>query len=99
MKVQAEISLYPLRTQDLSEPIEAFSQVLQRSRLEVHSGVMSTRISGRTEDVFAALQRAFADVASNYQVVLTVKLSNACPGGSPGARNSGGGRKTRKAQG
>ena len=80
MKIQAEVSLYPLRTQDLSQPIEAFCQVLQNAGLEVRSGAMSTRISGQADEVFTALQRAFAAVARDYQVVLTVRLSNACPG-------------------
>ena len=80
MTVQAEVSLYPLRTKDLSEPIGAFIRVLKHSGVEVSPGAMSTRISGEEEDVFAALRQAFTDVARDHEVVLTVKLSNACPG-------------------
>jgi len=78
MRVQAEISLYPLRTEELSEPIDRFCQALLDSGLEVESGPMSTRICGECEDVLEALQHAFTGVAQKYQVVLTVKLSNAC---------------------
>lgn len=79
MKVQAEISLYPLRTENLSEPIGAFCRALLQNGLEVDSGPMSTRISGEAKDVFGAIERAFEKTARDHQVVLSVKLSNACP--------------------
>lgn len=79
MRVQAEISLYPLRTEELSEPIEAFCRSLADNGLSVESGPMSTHISGEFRNVFRAVQRAFERAARHHQVVLSIKLSNACP--------------------
>jgi len=36
MKVQAEISIYPLRTQSLSEPVEEYCRILRDYGLEVN---------------------------------------------------------------
>lgn len=79
MRVQAEVSLYPLRTGKLSEPISAFCRSLDQEGLSIESGPMSTRISGECGDIFTALQRAFSETAQDYQTVLLVKMSNACP--------------------
>jgi len=79
MRVQAEVSLYPLRTTDLSEPIEAFCGLLKRRGLEINMGSMSTRISGDHRKVFAAIEGAFAEVAQRHEVAMTLKISNACP--------------------
>lgn len=79
MTVQAELSLYPLRTDELSRPIETLCQALSRQGLEVHPGPMSTRVAGELERVFTALGEAFAQVARDYEAVLIVKVSNACP--------------------
>jgi len=79
MNVQAELSLYPLRTDELSGPIEAFCQALSRHGLEVHAGPMSTRVAGDIERLFAGLGEAFGQVARDFETVLIVKVSNACP--------------------
>ena len=64
MTVQAEVSLFPLR---------------QGNNLNVKAGSMSSVISGDSQTVFQALQKAFEHAAKKYEVVLTVKISNACP--------------------
>ncbi len=79
MNIQAEVSLYPLRTGELSGPIEAFCEALVQSGLEVQRGPMSTRVSGDCEGVFAGLGQAFARVAEANEVVLVAKVSNSCP--------------------
>ena len=83
MRVQAEMSLYPLRTAELSEPISVFCQSLTRRGLTVDIGPMSTRITGRSAEIFRALHDAFVEAAQGHQAVLTVKLSKACPNESP----------------
>jgi len=40
---------------------------------------MSSRISGECKDLFQALSSAFEDVTQGGEIVLTVKVSNACP--------------------
>jgi len=83
MKVQAEVSLYPLRTSELSGAIDSFLGHLEAPGLMLHKGSMSSMVAGDVDMVFAVLGRAFRVVASGCQVVLVVKVSNACPSRSP----------------
>ena len=84
MNVQAELSLYPLRTQTLSEPIGVFCDALEMSGLHVDSGAMSTVLSGELGEVFDALKCAMAEAGKGCGVVLVAKISNACPSDSGG---------------
>ena len=79
MKVQAEISLYPLRCSDLTEPIQQFSELLKTNHLEVEIGPMSTFVAGDSQVVFENLKKAFEGLAVEYKVVMTAKISNSCP--------------------
>ena len=79
MKVQAEISLYPLRCNDLAEPIRQFAELLKTNRLKVEIGPMSTLVTGDSQVVFENLKKAFERLAEEYKVVMTAKISNACP--------------------
>ena len=79
MKVQAEVSLYPLRQNDLTEPIQQFVESLKNANLNVKIGSMSSVILGDSKIIFQSLQKAFEQAAQKYEVVLTVKISNACP--------------------
>jgi len=80
MKVQAEISLYPLRQNELTKPIQQFVQALESNKLKVELGPMSTLVTGDSQVVFENLQKAFEQAAQRYEIVLTAKISNACPG-------------------
>ena len=79
MKVQAEVSLYPLCQNDLTKPIQQFVESLKSDNLKVKTGLMSSVISGEESIVFQSLQKAFEQTAQKYEVVLTAKISNACP--------------------
>ena len=79
MKIQAEVSLYPLRQNDLTKPIQQFVESLKNRNLNVKTGSMSSVISGDSKIVFQSLQKAFEQTAQKYEVVLTAKISNACP--------------------
>ena len=79
MKIQAEVSLYPLRQDDLTEPIQQFVESLKNENLNVKTGSMSSVILGEESIVFQSLQKAFEQAAQKYEVVLTAKISNACP--------------------
>lgn len=79
MKLQAEISIYPLKTTELSSPVDEFCRILQSRGLEVQSGPMSSSVSGECKDLFEAVRVAFEQLAEKYQVVMTAKISNACP--------------------
>jgi len=79
MKVQAEISLYPLRENELTKPIQQFVQALEDNNLSIEPGPMSTLVAGEAPVVFENLQKAFERLAEEYEVVMTAKISNACP--------------------
>jgi len=79
MNVQAEISLYPLRCSDLTKPIRQFVELLETDKLKVETGPMSTLVTGDSQVVFENLEKAFERLAEEYKVVLTAKISNACP--------------------
>ena len=78
MKIDAEVSLYPLRNADLSRPIGCFLERLQETGLEVEPGAMSSHITGECADLFRALGDAFERGAEEGEVVLVMKVSNAC---------------------
>lgn len=79
MKVQAEVSLYPLRTRDIGDPIARFIECLRRPGLDLEVRPMSSSLSGEPNEVFDTLRDAFVRLAEEHHVVLTVKASNACP--------------------
>ena len=79
MKVQAEVSLYPLRTTMLTESIDRFLDHVRRDGVSVETGAMSSRISGECRDLLNALSGAFEEACRHDDVVLTIKVSNACP--------------------
>lgn len=83
MVVQAEVSLYPLKTEDLNEAIGVFVSGLQSKPIQVTPGTMSTLVTGEMRETLTAICEAFTETAENHQVVLVLKASNACPSGRP----------------
>lgn len=79
MKVQAEVSLYPLRTRELSGPIGTFCEGLRSHGLDVQTRSMSTSVAGESSDLFEALHEGFERLAQENPLVMDVKISNACP--------------------
>jgi len=79
MKIQAEISLYPLGERDPLRAIDGFVSVLRVEGLKPRMGTMSTIVVGESETVFAAVAKAFEAVAAEHRCVLVAKYSNAFP--------------------
>jgi uncharacterized protein YqgV (UPF0045/DUF77 family) len=79
MNVQAEISMYPLRTQTLTDTIQSFNKHLCDNKLKVSVGPMSSLVNGECISIFQTLGKAFEAVAKSGDVVLIIKVSNACP--------------------
>jgi len=79
MKVQAQISIYPLKTKSLSEPIGEFCRILKDRGLKVETRTMDSLVIGESDIIFKALQEAFGQIAEKYNVVVDFKISNACP--------------------
>jgi len=79
MKIQVELSLYPLRTEELAPSIEAFLRTVAQKGISIDPGPMSTVVSGESRAVFRAISKGLEKVAKGDEIVLIAKFSNACP--------------------
>ena len=79
MKVQAQISIYPLKTKSLSEPIEEFCRILKNKGLKVQTRTMDSFVVGGSDAIFESVREAFEQIAKKYDVAMDFKISNACP--------------------
>ena len=79
MKVQAQISIYPLRTETLSESIDKFCRILKDKGLKVETRAMDSLVIGESDAIFKSVREAFEQIAEKYDVVMDFKISNACP--------------------
>jgi uncharacterized protein YqgV (UPF0045/DUF77 family) len=52
MKIQMQVSIYPLRTQSLSEPIGEFCRILQDKELQVETLTMGSLVTGESGVIF-----------------------------------------------
>jgi uncharacterized protein YqgV (UPF0045/DUF77 family) len=77
--ITAQVSLYPLRQDNLSPSIDAVVDALDRNGVESQTGAMSTLVWGDDEIVFPALMDAFRKAADIGETVMTITVSNACP--------------------
>jgi uncharacterized protein YqgV (UPF0045/DUF77 family) len=55
-------------------------ETFRRHELQVYPGMIGTVVLGTHDSVFAALQEAYHKASQQGQVIMTVTLSNACPG-------------------
>lgn len=74
------MSIYPLRQEALTPAIEAALAALRSAGVEPVVGTMSTNILAERSGLFAALERAFEAASACGDVVMTVRISNACRG-------------------
>ena len=77
--ITAQVSLYPLRQDNLSPSINAVVQALNKEGVESKTGAMSTLVWGDDEKVFPALMDAFRMAADIGETVMILTISNACP--------------------
>jgi uncharacterized protein YqgV (UPF0045/DUF77 family) len=77
MKVQAELSLYPLIQQDVVSVVDDYIEHLKEHDVEVEVGEMSTHIIGESENVFNAVRSAYEEVSIDKKCILIAKFSNA----------------------
>jgi len=78
-RLTAQISVYPLGETSLSPVINKALRILHEHGLDVEAGTMSSLLSGNDDVVFAALQAAFHQLATQGPVVMVATFSNACP--------------------
>jgi len=79
MIASAQVSIYPLRQDQLAPAVEMVRTALAAHGLEPQVGAMSTVVVGEDRIIFAALAEAFARAGETGEVVMTVTVSNACP--------------------
>jgi uncharacterized protein YqgV (UPF0045/DUF77 family) len=77
--ISAQVSVYPLRQDDLSPTVDAVVGALSRHGIERRTGEMSTVVWGDDEKVFPALLDAFRQAAAQGHTVMVITVSNACP--------------------
>jgi len=79
MRVEAEVSLYPLGEERLSPSINSFVHGLKEHGCEAEVGQMSTLVKGDSAQVFDALRAGYEKAAGHGGCVLIVHVCNACP--------------------
>jgi len=79
MKVEAEVSLYPLTEETLEHPVLDFVDVLKTHGCEVEICPMCTVVKGESSDVFEALRLGYEQAAQKSGCVLIIKACNVCP--------------------
>lgn len=78
-QLSAQLSLYPLRQASLSPCIKEALSILVNLGMDIFPGSMSTVISGKSDDLWAGLQKVFSAGAAHGELVMIVSISNACP--------------------
>lgn len=72
MKIQAEVSVYPLKTVDPTPIICEFIAHVREANVTVEPGSMSTRVRGEYDDVTAAITTAYKKSIEKQTAVLCV---------------------------
>lgn len=79
MKVEMEVSLYPLTEENLEHPVMDFADVLKSHGCEVEVSPMSSIVKGESAQVFEALRLGYEQAAEKSGCVLIIKACNVCP--------------------
>lgn len=78
MEVSAQVSLYPLRQQELGPSIDEAIAAIRGHAVKLELGAMSTTMAGDIDAVFGALRDGFAAAADRGEVAMVITLSNGC---------------------
>ena len=78
MKIQAELSLYPLKTESLKNSVKHFIDELIHSGISVVPSTMSSLVAGESDEIFHVISHCYAKACATDEVVLVAKFSNAC---------------------
>lgn len=77
--INAEVAVYPLKTNHATIVIDDAVETLQNSNVNYSVGSMNTNISGSTDDVFDSLKEMFNKAeSSGGEVTMVVTFTNAC---------------------
>jgi len=78
-KISAQMSVYPLRQEEVSPGIGAALDALTENGVKHEIGLMGTMLWGEDEEVFRALLAAFRKAATVGRTTMVVTISNASP--------------------
>lgn len=78
MKVDIQVSVYPLGTKKVIEKVADAIQILKQSNVETFTSPMSTMFSCELEQDLETLGKMFKEVAKDVQTIMTVTVSNCC---------------------
>lgn len=78
MKVDIQVSVYPLGTKKVIEKVTDAIQILKQSNVETFTSPMSTMFSCELEQGLETLGKMFKEVAKDVQTIMTVTVSNCC---------------------
>ena len=73
----AEVSIYPLKTQDASTAISSSIDSLNNQGIDYKVGSISTHLHGSEEQVWSGLKEMFKKAQSSGEVSMVVTISNA----------------------
>ena len=79
MKLEADVSLYPLAEEHLVHPVHDFVEVLKKHGCTVENGPTSSIVAGESVQVFEALRIGYEQAAQKSGCVLIIKICNVCP--------------------
>lgn len=86
--MKALFALYPLLQGDY-RAVEKALLALEESGASYRVFPTHSEVSGKEEEVFLTLQRAFQKAAEEGALVMWALLTNACEAGDPSARRKG----------
>jgi uncharacterized protein YqgV (UPF0045/DUF77 family) len=73
----AEVSLYPLKTDQASNVISSSIDALGEQGVEYSVGSISTHLHGSEEQIWASLQQMFRNAQGSGEVSMVVTITNA----------------------
>lgn len=79
MRVELEVSLYPLTKEYLEYPVQSFIELLERHGCEVERAPVGSVARGESASVFEALRLGYEQAVQKCGCVLIVKACNVCP--------------------
>ena len=79
MKIEADVSLYPLGEEEVIHPVHDFWEGLKKHGCTIEHCQASTLVAGESNQVFEAVRLGYEEAVQKSGCVLIMKISNACP--------------------
>ncbi|AKL94268.1 hypothetical protein CACET_c07580 [Clostridium aceticum] len=75
--IHAEVSLYPLKTQNAGDVINNSINALRQEGVQYNVGSMATHLHGNEEQVWSSLKKLFDEAQHSGEVSMVVTITNA----------------------